>query len=176
MSYTIRPAEDEDIEHVHKIWQHYIENTDLGYEVTTPSLQEFMHRYYLVRAARLPYLVTLDGTKIVGWCFYRPFANSLDGAFKYTAVVESWVHPDHLDSTIGQLQKQELITRLRGLEIKEVLLVFNHTLEPFRTKMGMDFPEAQEMGKLDKLYEKHGQWMDLVICQFSSGNPITPKL
>jgi phosphinothricin acetyltransferase len=101
MAFTIRAAQPNDIESVLEIWKHYIENTNIAYELTIPSLDDFKHRYYLCRASKLPYLVTTVDNKIVGYCMYRPFANSLDEAFKYTAVAESWVHPDYLDSSVG---------------------------------------------------------------------------
>ena len=100
---NIRDATYEDLESIYAILKHYIENTDLSYEVTTPSMHDFTMRYEFIIAGQLPFILTELDNKIVGYAYFRPFANTLDSSFKYTAIPESWVHPDHLDQNIGQM-------------------------------------------------------------------------
>ena len=58
MSKQIRDASYDDLESIYEILKHYIENTDLSYEVVTPSMQEFTVRYEFIVAGQLPFIVT----------------------------------------------------------------------------------------------------------------------
>ena len=173
MAIKIRDATYDDLKFVHEILKHYIENTNLSYEVTTPSMHDLKLRYEFIQAGSLPFIITERDNKILGFAYFRPFANTLNSSFRYTAIPESWVNPDHLDENIGQMQKAELLQRLPGLEIKEIVVLFNHTMSPHLSKFGMDF-NARPIGKFENLFEKQGESIDVLCFQFSSGNEINP--
>jgi L-amino acid N-acyltransferase YncA len=89
---------------IQPILEHYITETDLSYEVVVPQVSDLVARWEMIRAAQLVFLVTEDPEgAIVGWAYFRPFANTIDSAFKYTVVAESWVSPQHLDIGLGPL-------------------------------------------------------------------------
>ena len=176
MSLLIRLATEQDLPPVLELWKHFCENTDLGHENVAPSLSEFTHRYMLCRVSKLPFLVTMQGSRVIGWCLIRPFHAKLDPAFMHVGVAESWVHPDFFDTKVGQMQKRELIRRLPDLNIKEILIAHKETVTPYRSQLGIDFEGATEVGTLKEMIQGNGELMDLVVSQLSLDNNLEAKL
>ena len=65
--YIIRDAELEDASRLVEIYSYYVEDTAISFEYEVPSVEEFANRINRIKA-KYPYLVCVDGDKIVGIC------------------------------------------------------------------------------------------------------------
>ena len=69
---AVRPAELTDAEELTRIYDYYVKNTAISFEVTTPTAEEFAGRMRDI-SKRYPYLVILRDGVIEGYAYAHAF-------------------------------------------------------------------------------------------------------
>lgn len=108
----IRLANVSDAESLLSIYAPYVKNTAISFEYEPPTFEEFQNRI-ITYGTMYPYLVAIDGEKIVGYCYASPFRTR--EAYKYSAEVSLYVAMDERGRGIGTMLYKEL-ERLLALQ------------------------------------------------------------
>lgn len=175
MAYISRDATEQDLTAALPIWKHYVEESLLSFETFDVTLSWLVDQYQRIKVAKLPYIVTFEGEKLVGWAFLKPFSSQ--SIYRYNAVAESWVHPRYLNKGVGQYQQKLLLSRFDGLPIRNIIVMFTEQQESRLADFGLNFPGLIELGKLDEIVEKAGALLTIKVANLVLGDSSTaPKL
>lgn len=71
-SIQIRVAQPADAEQLLAIYAPYVEKTAITFEYTVPTVMEFRRRI-VQTLQRYPYLVAVEGGRLVGYAYVSPF-------------------------------------------------------------------------------------------------------
>lgn len=111
-SARVRVAAPEDAEAMASIYNHYVTQTVVTFEEETLSTSEISRRLKDVQTASLPWLVAERDGLLVGYAYatkWRPRR-----AYRFSAEVTVYVHPDHGARGIGSALYSQLLAELRG--------------------------------------------------------------
>mmetsp|Transcript_9808 Transcript_9808/g.19288 ORF Transcript_9808/g.19288 Transcript_9808/m.19288 type:complete len:178 (-) Transcript_9808:6292-6825(-) len=177
MTFVSRDATVQDLEHILPIWKHYVDHSLHSFE-TYPATNDWLKAQFAsIKAAKLPYIVTFEGERLVGWAFLRPFSNLTDVVFRYNSVAESWVDPNYLTRGVGQHQQKLLVQRFNGLPIRNISVLYTEQQEPHLADFGLNFPGIEELGKFQDIVEKLGTKLSVKMANLVLGAESTaPKL
>lgn len=102
----VRIVDIKDASSINDIYNHYIVNTIITFEVE-PLTQQLMEERIAEISANYPYLVYEENSNVVGYCY----ANSWKSRCAYSSTLETtvYVHPDYTGKGIGKALMQELI-------------------------------------------------------------------
>ena len=81
----IRDVQSGDAAEIVEIYNHYIEETVITFELEPISSQVMLERINKVLAANLPWLVIEEGGKILGYCYATPWKER--SAYRYSVEV-----------------------------------------------------------------------------------------
>jgi L-amino acid N-acyltransferase YncA len=177
MSYSSRDTTVADLYTILPIWKHYVETSLLCYETYPANFDWLKAQFSSIKAARLPYFVTFDGERLVGWAFLRPFSTITDVVFRYNAVAESWVDPAYLSRGVGQHQQKLLLQKLVGLPIRNVSVLYTEQQASHLAEFGLNFPGLEELGMFQEIVDKLGSQLSVKMANLVLGEESTaPKL
>lgn len=121
---VVRPATAEDTTAITRIYNHYIANTIITFEEEQVSCPEMAGRIREVQLASLPWLVAVDGDKLLGFAY----AGRWRGRCAYRYSVETTVYLDYDQTARGlgsrlysallpMLKKQHMHAALGGIAL-----------------------------------------------------------
>lgn len=105
---VIRPSRDEDVEAMLSIYRRHIRSgVEEGVDDSAPEPDDLRARRKNLRNRRLPHLVAIRGSEVVGYAYVVPFRKR--PAYRYAVKHSIYVHHEHLRRGIGRLLMQALI-------------------------------------------------------------------
>lgn len=112
---VVRSAVQEDADATARIYNHYIANTVITFEEKPVSASEMAGRIREVEAASLPWLVAVQGEKLLGFAY----AGKWNGRCAYRFSVETTVYLDPVQTArgLGSRLYGELLPALDRLNI-----------------------------------------------------------
>lgn len=115
----IRPITIEDIPQITEIYNHYVLNTAISFEVSPVSEEEMWWRAQEYTKTG-PYLVAIDDDgRVMGYAYVHPWKERQ--AYCLTFETTVYVHPSFLHGGVGTLLMTELIARCRRLPIHALI-------------------------------------------------------
>lgn len=90
---TIRPAQAADVPAINAIHAHYVLNTVVTFLLEPLSDEEASTKHANIVKVGLPYLVAVDGDRVVGYSCLSPF-RSAKGGYKHSVELSLFCHPD----------------------------------------------------------------------------------
>ncbi len=153
----IRPATIADAAAITGIYNHYVLNTIVTFEEETVPVSDLVWRIEEVAAARLPWLVTVEDGRILGYAY----ANKWKSRCAYRYSVESTVYLDKeatgrglgtalYKSLIVDLKKRGLHGAIGGVALPNEASVALHEKLGFR-----------KIGQFREVGWKFDQWIDV---------------
>lgn len=100
-----------------EIFNHYIANSFAAYPETTLPPQAFA--MFLQMTKGYPAFAIIDGTRVVGFCFLRAY-NPMP-AFRATAEITSFIHPEFTGRGIGKAALSKIEESARETGISRIL-------------------------------------------------------
>ncbi len=113
----IRKVTEEDAKDLLKIYDYYVLNTAITFEIETPSVEEFKERIRNI-SSNYPYICILDNNKIVGYAYSSVFKGR--EAYKYSTEVTIYLDKDSKKKGYGKLLYNELEKLLKEKGIKNL--------------------------------------------------------
>ena len=113
----IRNATVDDAADLLKIYAHYVENTAITFEVTTPTLEEFRTRI-ATTLKNFPYLVAELENQIIGYAYAGKFVGR--EAYKISAELTIYLDKNFRGRGIGRKLYSELERRLKISGVKNL--------------------------------------------------------
>jgi phosphinothricin acetyltransferase len=163
----IRPASQADAAAVGAIYGHHVLNGLGSFEEIPPSDADMADRIASVVTRGLPYLVAEDGEGLViGFAYaspYRPRA-----AYRFTAEVSVYVHPDFVGRGLGKLLMGRVVSVCDGLGLRQLVAVIGDSGNA--GSIGLHRSLGFEMIGVGRGFGfKHGRWVDTVFMQRALG-------
>ena len=175
----IRIAKPEDAGDILKIYAYYIENTAISFEYDVPTEAEFRKRVEDI-LKKHPYLVAVDGGRIVGYAYASPFKARV--AYKHSCEVSIYIDRNYHGRGIGRALYEELERLLLKQNVINLYACITETDRPddpyltddsvrFHTRMGYRL-----VGRHENCGYKFDRWYSMIWMEkFIADRPGHPE-
>lgn len=169
-------AKTEDAGEILALYDYYIQNTAITFEVETPSLEEFTERIKIIQT-KYPYLVAKENNRIIGYAYAAPFK----ARAAYDWAVEVTVYVDQCLKKKGIGKK--LYTALESLLKKQGILNLYACIacpvqeDAYLTRDSIDFHTHMGYaitGTFHQCGYKFDTWYDMVWMEKMMGDHAVP--
>ncbi len=163
--YRVRPVRVEDISAITRIYNDYIVNTVISFEVEPVSEAEMAQRINKVQTLALPWLVLETEQGVVGYAY----ATRWKARYAYRFAVETTIYLDQAQTGrgLGLRLYQALFNELKQASVHAVLgciTLPNPASIVLHEKMGM-----QPVAHFKAVGRKFEQWLDVGYWQIILG-------
>ena len=168
----IKDAQTKDAKELLNIYDYYVKNTAITFEIITPTVKEFKNRIKNIKKI-YPYIVLKDDNKIVGYAYSNVFKGR--EAYKYSTEVTIYLDHNLKGKGYGKILYNELEKRLKEKGIKnlyaciaspnQVDKYLNNNSEEFHNHMGY-----KRIGLFTKCGYKFNTWYDMIWMEKIIGN------
>lgn len=160
LTAAIREATLEDAAEIAAIYNHYIENTVITFDVETISEEEMLSKITNLQKD-YPVLVVTMGEEIAGFAYGSQWKSKT--AYKHSAETTIYMHPDHQGKGLGIRLYNAVLSSLPLFEIVNAIAcitVPNDASIKLHEKLGF-----KKVGKFDKVGFKKEKWIDVEYWQ-----------
>jgi L-amino acid N-acyltransferase YncA len=161
---VVRPAQSEDMAAVAAVFEHYVLDTVITFELQPPSIQDWLGKRRDLEALGWPFLVAVVEDQVIGYAYVMPWRSK--PAYRHTVENTIYLAPEHTGQGYGQRLLTELLSRARTADAREVLAVIADTGSPASVALHRR-AGFEDVGRLHNVGYKHGQWLDTVLMQSS---------
>ena len=157
----VRPATEDDAGAIAEIYNGYISETHITFEIEAVSADAMARRIAEVYEIPLPWLVAEISREVVGYAYASRWKNR--PAYKFTVETAIYLDPTRTGIGIGrmlysrllhQLGEMSLHSAIGGIALPNVASVQLHEQLGFR-----------KIGQFDDVGYKHGEWIDVGYWQ-----------
>lgn len=155
MAYEIRPATPSDAAEIAAIYAAEVERCVASFEESPPDVAEMRAR--MLAEPRLPWLVAVDGDRIVGYAYASRHRSR--AAYRWSADVSVYLHPEHQRRGVGRALYGRLIPEVRSLGY---VSLFAGIALPNPGSVGLhEAMGFRPLGVYRRVGFKHGAWHDV---------------
>lgn len=160
----VRSATEDDVPQIAAIYSHHVLHGIGTFEITPPDVEEMNRRRLAIVQQGLPYLVTIDADRILGYAYaaqYRPRP-----AYRYTVEDSIYIDPAETGRGLGQLLLAALIQACEEAGRRQMIAVIGDSgnIPSIRLHERFGFQHA---GVLRSVGFKFNRWLDTVLMQRS---------
>ena len=170
IDYTIRLAEEADLEQFAEIVNHYIETTAINFHDRPQSEQDWEATWEVLHE-RYPFLVAEKDGVLGGIAYATPW--KLRGAYDWTCEVTVYIRAGHERQGLGQALSRRMLEILEAQGYRAIVAVIalpNDASVALHKALGY-----QHKGTLENLGYKQGHWRDVSFWELQIGEVgITP--
>jgi L-amino acid N-acyltransferase YncA len=165
----IRPAKEDDMKAIAKIYSHYVEKTPATFEEKAPSILEITRRWRDATDRGLPFLVASYDDKIRGYAYAFPYRKR--SGYRYTVEESVYIEDGYKHQGLGKSLLKGLIFQIKKMEYKQIIAVI--TLRHGHSEDGVESYGLhkscgfEKVGQLKKVGLKFNEPMDTIIMQYS---------
>ena len=158
----IRFVTQRDVKRITEIYNYYIINTTISFEIK-PLTEDEMHNRIESVLAHGPFLVWEEDGEIAGYCYAHPWKER--AAYHNTLETTVYLSPKHFRKGIGTKLMQQLISHCRA-DDKKVLIACITANNEASIKMheALGFKQVSYFSKVG---EKLGQTLDVIDMQLT---------
>lgn len=153
----IRLVHPDDAADIVAIYNHYITQTTVTFEVVPLTVSEMLGRITHI-SQDYPFLVYEEGGKVQGYCYAHPWKER--EAYRYTLETTIYLSPSCVGLGIGRQLMQKLIMKCHQLPCHALIACItaeNTASCDFHTQLGfLPVSRFKEVG------QKFGRWLDVV--------------
>ncbi len=167
---NIRPASLSDVEAMLKIYDPYVLNTPITFEIQSPTILEFQKRLTDTQE-KLPWIVCEEDAQVLGYAYANPFKTRR--AFDWTVESTVYVHQDFHGKGIGKDLYRRLIELLN---YQGVVNVVGGIALPNQASVGLhESLGFQKVADFKDAGFKLGKWWNVGYWQLQIQKPSTPE-
>jgi phosphinothricin acetyltransferase len=161
----VREATTEDLVEITEIYNFYILNSVITFDVEEQTLDEWKSKFEYLEGLGLPFIVSQSPTgQVLGFAYLAPWRQK--AAYRRTAENSIYLKPSARGKHIGTQLLKELLVRGKKAGLREVVAVISdrgtEASIAMHTKFGF-----KENGRLAKVGFKLGKWVGVVMMQKS---------
>jgi L-amino acid N-acyltransferase YncA len=158
---TIRPATPADADRICTIYNHYIATTTISFEEEPVTPADMAQRIIDVDAARLPYLVLLEGDTLIGFAYATKWR--VRAAYRFAVESSVYLDPDHAGKGAGTMLYEALLAELRQ---RDLHLVIGGIAQPNEASVRLhERLGFQKVAHFSEVGLKFGRWIDVGYWQ-----------
>jgi phosphinothricin acetyltransferase len=162
----IRPSQISDIAQITAIYQHHVLHGTGTFEVEPPTEADMAQRRADVLSKDLPYLVAVDGDRVLGFAYCNWFKPR--PAYRYSAEDSIYLTPDAIGSGLGRALLAELCGQAQRAGVRKLIAVIGDSSN--QGSIGVHRSAGFEhVGTLASCGWKFERWLDVVLMDKSLG-------
>jgi L-amino acid N-acyltransferase YncA len=165
---VIRPAGADDMPAVAAIFTPYVLDTVITFELQPLSVEDWHEKQRDLEALGWPFLVAIVDEELIGYAYVTPWRSK--PAYRHTVENTIYLAPEHTGQGYGRYLLEELLTRARDADARQVIAVIADTGSPASVALHRR-AGFENVGRLRDVGYKHGQWIDTVLMQSSLAMP-----
>lgn len=162
----LRPARPADLPAIQSVYAHHVLHGLASFEIEPPTLEEMRARHDRIVAGGYPYLVAVEGDRLLGYAHasqYRPRA-----AYRFTVEDSIYVAPTQVGRGIGKTLLSQLIDECQARGFRQMLAVIGDSANAASIGVHRACGFALKC-TLDGFGFKFGRWVDSVLMQRALG-------
>lgn len=162
----IRAASDADFPAITAIYRDHVLHGSATFELDPPDEREMRARRDKVHAAGCPYLVALEGDRLIGYAYAGPFHPR--PAYRLTIENSIYLDPSAMGKGVGEALMRHLIDACEKRGFRQMIALISRLDPPVSIKLHekLGFRHA---GLLETTGYKNGHWLDVVYMQLTLG-------
>ena len=163
--YTIRDATLQDIPDIREIYNHYVANSSVTFDVTPTSLKDLRAKYLHAVKLGMPFLVAESASlQILGFAYVYPWEQK--AGYRRTVENSIYLRAASTSKGLGRALMAELIERCRAVGIIEMIALIADKGADASIAMHASFGFTQT-GQMGKVGYKFDRWLGTVMMQKS---------
>lgn len=165
MNIIVRLATLEDAQAILDIYTPYITNSNITFEYTVPTVDEFKNRMEIIMQ-KYPYIVAVCNEKIVGYAYAHEHKER--AAYQWNVETSIYVNEELKHQGIGTLLYSKLLQILKVQNIQNVyacVTLPNENSEKIHCAFGFDL-----IGRFHETGYKFDKWHDVGWFELHIGN------
>jgi L-amino acid N-acyltransferase YncA len=169
----IRASQSDDIEQITAIYAHHVLHGTGTFEVDPPTEVDMSQRRADVLSKGLPYLVAVDGSRVLGFAYCNWFKPR--PAYRYSAEDSIYLAPSEAGQGLGRVLLAELMSQAERAGVRKLIAVIgdSNNLGSIGVHQSADFAHV---GILKSCGWKFERWLDVVLMDkaLGEGDRIAP--
>jgi L-amino acid N-acyltransferase YncA len=162
----IRPSRPEDISSITAIYAHHVLHGTGTFEVTPPTIDDMRARREDVLSKGLPYLVAVDGDKVLGFAYCNWFKPR--PAYRFSAEDSIYLAPEANGHGLGRLLLTELMAQAEKAGVRKLIAVIGDSANAASIGVHRSAGFAH-VGTLTSCGWKFDRWLDVVMMDKALG-------
>ena len=163
---AIRPATDDDIAAIARIYGHQVATGLASFELAPPSVDEMRRRYADIVGRDYPYIVAERDGRLAGYAYASAYRAR--PAYRFTVENSVYVDPDAKRGGIGRALLVALVGECEQRGFRQMIAVIgdsaNHGSIGLHAACGFE-----RIGTLPSIGWKFDRWVDSVLMQRALG-------
>lgn len=162
---TIRDARMADMVAALEIYNYYIQNSVVTFDLDKMSLSDWQEKFTWIQSLKLPFLVAESGGgQILGFAFVAPWRQK--ASYRRTVEDSIYLRPAAMGKRVGTKLLEQLLTQAKAAGVKEVVAVISDKGADASIALHESFGFKRQ-GHLAKVGFKFGRWLGTVLLQKS---------
>ena len=158
---TIRQATETDAERIRIIYNHYIATTTISFEEEPVTAADMAKRIADVGAAKLPWLVMIDGDTLIGYAYATKWR--VRAAYRFAVESSVYLDPDYAGKGAGTVLYEALLAELRQ---RELHLAIGGIAQPNEASVRLhERLGFKKVAHFEEVGLKFGRWIDVGYWQ-----------
>jgi len=164
-AYTMRDAEVTDLPDIREIYNYYVANSTVTFDVDAMTLTEWRDKFYYLNRLGMPFIVAESPVgQILGYALVAPWKQKR--AYRFTVENSIYLGAASTGKGLGRQLLAELIARSKAAGLKEIIAVIADQGADASIKLHRDFG-FEEIGRMGKVGFKFERWLGTVLMQKS---------
>lgn len=161
----IRDALETDLPQVAEIYNYYIQNSVVTFDLEPLTLSDWVEKYRYIQGLSLPFIVASSTNgQILGFAYVAPWRQK--AAYRRTVEDSIYLRPAAIGKRIGTRLLDQLLSKAKTAGVKEVVAVISDKGADASIKLHETFG-FKHQGHLGKVGFKFGRWLGTVLLQKS---------
>jgi L-amino acid N-acyltransferase YncA len=163
--YTMREARITDLPYIREIYNYYVANSTVTFDVDPMTLAEWRSKFYYLGKLGMPFIVAVSpGGQILGYALVSPWKQKR--AYRFTVENSIYLGAASTGKGLGRMLLRELIARSKAAGLKEIIAVVADQGADASIKLHREFG-FEEIGRMGKVGYKFERWLGTVLLQKS---------
>ncbi|WP_174722274.1 MULTISPECIES: GNAT family N-acetyltransferase [Cryobacterium] len=163
--FTMREAQITDLPYIREIYNYYVANSTVTFDVDPMTLAEWRSKFYYLGKLGMPFIVAVSpADQLLGYALVGPWKQKR--AYRFTVENSIYLGAASTGKGLGRMLLGELIERSKAAGLKEVIAVVADQGADASIKLHRDFG-FEEIGRMGKVGFKFDRWLGTVLMQKS---------
>ena len=164
--FAVRIAERSDLQAIATIYAHHVQTGTASFEIEAPDTAEMARRWRDVVDGGLPYLVAIEGERVLGYAYAAPYRPR--PAYRYTVEDSVYVCADSARRGIGAALLERLILASERAGARQMIAVIGDSANIASIHLHAAAGFAP-VGIIASVGWKFQRWLDVVLMQRALG-------